>query len=79
MTKKNKLIDLSTKRSKKGEVAISDYISAYDFIMNDKERLLSFEKPTRFIFSHSTLKEDWDNPNVFQPPFNFQNGFTCHA
>jgi type III restriction enzyme len=34
--------------------------------MKDKERLLSFEEPTRFIFSHSALKEGWDNPNVFQ-------------
>lgn len=64
--KKNKLIDPSTKRPKKGEDAISDDISAYDLIMKDKERLLSFEEPTRFIFSHSALKEGWDNPNVFQ-------------
>ncbi len=34
--------------------------------MKDKERLLSFDEPTRFIFSHSALKEGWDNPNVFQ-------------
>ena len=34
--------------------------------MKDKERLLDFEEPTRFIFSHSALKEGWDNPNVFQ-------------
>ncbi len=40
--------------------------SAYDLIMKDKEALLSFEEPTRFIFSHSALKEGWDNPNVFQ-------------
>ena len=40
--------------------------SAYDLIMKDKERLLSFKEPTRFIFSHSALKEGWDNPNVFQ-------------
>jgi type III restriction enzyme len=44
----------------------SDEVSAYDLIMKDKERLLSFEEPTRFIFSHSALKEGWDNPNVFQ-------------
>lgn len=44
----------------------SDDVSAYDLIMKDKERLLSFEEPTRFIFSHSALKEGWDNPNVFQ-------------
>jgi type III restriction enzyme len=40
--------------------------SAYDLIMKDKERLLSFDEPVRFIFSHSALKEGWDNPNVFQ-------------
>ncbi len=40
--------------------------SAYDLILKDKERLLSFEEPTRFIFSHSALREGWDNPNVFQ-------------
>ncbi len=38
----------------------------YKLIMRDKERLLSSEVPLRFIFSHSTLKEGWDNPNVFQ-------------
>ena len=44
----------------------SDDISAYDLIMKDKERLLSFAEPVRFIFSHSALREGWDNPNVFQ-------------
>ncbi|HEL1811818.1 TPA: DEAD/DEAH box helicase family protein [Streptococcus suis] len=39
---------------------------AFDLIMKDKERLLSFDEPVRFIFSHSALKEGWDNPNVFQ-------------
>ncbi|MCR5454408.1 MAG: DEAD/DEAH box helicase family protein, partial [Bacteroidales bacterium] len=39
---------------------------AYDLILKDKERLLSFDEPTRFIFSHSALREGWDNPNVFQ-------------
>lgn len=39
---------------------------AYSLIMKDKERLLSFDEPVRFIFSHSALKEGWDNPNVFQ-------------
>jgi type III restriction enzyme len=34
--------------------------------MRDKERLLSFEEPTAFIFSHSALREGWDNPNVAQ-------------
>lgn len=60
--KKNKMIDPSVKRGKED----SEDISAYDLIMKDKERLLSFEEPTRFIFSHSALKEGWDNPNVFQ-------------
>lgn len=44
----------------------SDDISAYDLIMKKKEILLSFSEPTRFIFSHSALREWWDNPNVFQ-------------
>lgn len=44
----------------------SDDISAYDLIMKNKERLLSFQEPVRFIFSHSALKEGWDNPNIFQ-------------
>ncbi len=60
--KKGKSIDPSVKRGSEE----SDDISAYDLIMKDKERLLSFEEPTRFIFSHSALKEGWDNPNVFQ-------------
>ena len=38
----------------------------YNLIMKDKERLLSIEEPLRFIFSHSALREGWDNPNVFQ-------------
>ena len=45
---------------------LSDDISAYDLILKNKERLLSFDEPTRFIFSHSALREGWDNPNVFQ-------------
>ena len=44
----------------------SDDTDAYDLIMKDKERLLSFAEPVRFIFSHSALREGWDNPNVFQ-------------
>ena len=43
----------------------ADY-DAYHLIMCDKETLLSFASPLRFIFSHSALKEGWDNPNVFQ-------------
>ena len=44
---------------------LSDDVAAYDLILKEKERLLSFEEPTRFIFSHSALREGWDNPNVF--------------
>ncbi|MGB3946751.1 MAG: DEAD/DEAH box helicase family protein [Bacteroidia bacterium] len=64
--KKNKMIDPDVKKGKKDEEAESDDITAYDLIMKDKKRLLSFEEPTRFLFSHSALKEGWDNPNVFQ-------------
>ena len=60
--KKGKMIDSKVKR---GET-ISNDPDAYQLIMRDKERLLSFAEPTRFIFSHSALKEGWDNPNVFQ-------------
>lgn len=60
--KKGKNIDSKVKRGSD----ISDDISAYDLILKNKERLLSFEEPTRFIFSHSALREGWDNPNVFQ-------------
>lgn len=48
----------------KGDTA--DDTDTYNTIMKDKEWLLSFECPLRFIFSHSALKEGWDNPNVFQ-------------
>lgn len=50
---------------KRGESFSTD-ISAYDLILKNKERLLSFDEPVRFIFSHSALREGWDNPNVFQ-------------
>lgn len=43
----------------------ADDVDAYDLILRRKEALLSFEEPTRFIFSHSALREGWDNPNVF--------------
>src|SRR5579871_4762858 len=39
---------------------------AYELIMKDKERLMDRNEPLRFIFSHSALREGWDNPNVFQ-------------
>ena len=48
------------------KTGLSDDQSAYDLILKNKERLLSFEEPTRFVFSHSALREGWDNPNVFQ-------------
>ena len=60
--KKGRAVDSEVKRGSD----ISDDISAYDLILKNKERLLSFEEPTRFIFSHSALREGWDNPNVFQ-------------
>ena len=60
--KKGRSIDSPVKRNSDE----SDDISAYDLILKDKERLLSFNEPTRFIFSHSALREGWDNPNVFQ-------------
>ncbi|PND54716.1 restriction endonuclease subunit R [Mycobacterium sp. ENV421] len=65
-------IDKKTKRqvdptvAKRGdEVGQSTDVDAYDLILKDKERLLSFAEPVRFIFSHSALREGWDNPNVF--------------
>ena len=76
-------IDRRTKRltdprvAKRGENAgLSDDVDAYDLILKDKERLLSMSEPVRFIFSHSALREGWDNPNVFvicflkQPDYN---------
>ena len=60
--KTGRSVDSALKRGSE----FSDDISAYDLILKNKERLLSFEEPTRFIFSHSALREGWDNPNVFQ-------------
>ena len=60
--KKGHAIDSVVKR---GDTFSTD-VSAYDLILKNKERLLSFDEPTRFIFSHSALREGWDNPNVFQ-------------
>ena len=63
-------IDKRSGRSVNSEIkrgaTSSDDIDAYDLIMKDKERLLDRKEPVRFIFSHSALKEGWDNPNVFQ-------------
>lgn len=56
---------INTKEGK-SENAEEDETKAYDLILRDKEKLLSFEEPTRFIFSHSALREGWDNPNIFQ-------------
>ena len=53
-----------TFKDTKGDT-LADY-DTYNTIMKDKEWLLSFDCPLRFIFSHSALKEGWDNPNVFQ-------------
>ena len=62
-------IDKKTKRLKDPEMGAkavdSDDVDAYDLILKNKERLLSFSEPVRFIFSHSALREGWDNPNVF--------------
>ncbi len=60
--KKGRSVNSAVKRGSD----LSDDISAYDLILKNKERLLSFDEPTRFIFSHSALREGWDNPNVFQ-------------
>ena len=60
--KTGRAVDSSLKKGSE----FSDDISAYDLILKNKERLLSFDEPTRFIFSHSALREGWDNPNVFQ-------------
>ena len=48
----------------RGDTQADDQV--YNLIMKDKERLLSMDEPLRFIFSHSALREGWDNPNVFQ-------------
>lgn len=60
--KKGHKVDSKTKRGSD----FSDDESAYELILKDKERLLSLDNPVRFIFSHSALREGWDNPNVFQ-------------
>ena len=62
------------RRTRAGDIILEDSrtgesqkdAEAYDLIMKDKERLLSFNEPTCFIFSHSALREGWDSPNVFQ-------------
>lgn len=68
MDKKGRMKD--PKETARGEFAGQangeDSVDAYDLILKDKGRLLSIEEPVRFIFSHSALREGWDNPNVFQ-------------
>ena len=54
------------KRAKDTNGSTKDDDDTYELIMKDKERLLSLSEPLRFIFSHSALREGWDNPNVFQ-------------
>ena len=63
--KKSKRLANPSIDKKAEEAQVSNDTDAYDLILKDKERLLSFEEPTRFIFSHSALREGWDNPNVF--------------
>lgn len=62
--KTKRLVDPSVKARGEG-AGEADDVDAYDLILKDKARLLSFEEPVRFIFSHSALREGWDNPNVF--------------
>lgn len=67
--KKGNAIESSEKKAEQtGGLGANDENAqrAYDLILKDKERLLSFEEPVRFIFSHSALREGWDNPNIFQ-------------
>lgn len=62
--KSKRLVDPDVE--KRGENAgLSSDVDAYDLILKNKERLLSLAEPVRFIFSHSALREGWDNPNVF--------------
>jgi len=62
--KHKKLVNPDIQRTGEDKGNAKD-IDAYDLILKDKKRLLSFDEPTRFIFSHSALREGWDNPNVF--------------
>ncbi len=58
--------DLNDRGEMRNQSSRDDAERAYNLIMKRKEELLSFETPLKFIFSHSALKEGWDNPNVFQ-------------
>ncbi|MFC0265201.1 restriction endonuclease [Alloscardovia macacae] len=64
MTKGRGAQKVTTFKDSSGTTKADD--DAYELIMKDKERLLSEDEPVRFIFSHSALREGWDNPNVFQ-------------
>ncbi|MGI6657280.1 MAG: type III restriction-modification system endonuclease [Desulfobulbus sp.] len=63
--KRSKRLTDPSFRTRGENAGFSDDVDAYDLILKDKERLLSFDEPVRFIFSHSALREGWDNPNVF--------------
>jgi len=63
--KKTKKLKDPTVERRGANAGQSNDVDAYDLILKDKERLLSLDEPVRFIFSHSALREGWDNPNVF--------------
>ena len=65
--KKKKLVDpkVKTRGEERGLANDESATAAYDLILKNKEQLLSLEEDKRFIFSHSALREGWDNPNVF--------------
>ena len=73
-------------RDKKGRLAntsgeTDEDLTTYDLSLKKKEVLLDFDMPIRFIFSHSALREGWDNPNVFQElwkKINHKYTYTCH-
>lgn len=60
----NRFVDTEEKKTEAD--TDKERIAAYDLILKNREELMSFEQPVRFIFSHSALREGWDNPNVFQ-------------
>jgi type III restriction enzyme len=63
--KKTKHFSDGTLKKTGEDAGASEDVEAYDLILRDKEKLLSLGQPVRFIFSHSALREGWDNPNVF--------------
>jgi type III restriction enzyme len=63
--KKSKRLTDPTVKARGEDAGLSDDVDAYDLILKEKGLLLSFDRPERFIFSHSALREGWDNPNVF--------------